>query len=395
LDFDPMIEPATIELREDMTITIRGRGRGRPQGPVVTGRWVQRYLPFDRRHPQSVDGAAEFTHPWRFHPQGVYDQLSAYSHFGVVDRVDSRTQYYEVDLLQSLVPPSELDGALVKDLQDQLYIRARKFRWGAFNDPQEVSDYLRGPLPQAIKSDREIDSVGQEMFFSWNKRVKTEDLEYRASRTSMFNPQAAFRLLNRGPNGWIAVWHDKRDDDLVPLSDLPAEVWLDLPGADLPSPGLVAAPSATTLRPPRIPRRVQLRLRRCHRVTRAPSVERIEFRLLDSGPGTGGFLTISMVMRQSWAQALKNLWRLRVCAWSDPKANPITLVDLSDLMTHMTVRESLGLDGLRCSTSGMLTLNAEHASLLRADRAHLAGTTAWFEDIVGHVSTADETIFAD
>ena len=43
----------------------------------------------------------------------------------------------------------------------------------------------------------------------------------KRSSISMYEPTARFRILERKPLGLIAVFYDKRDDELQPASNLP------------------------------------------------------------------------------------------------------------------------------------------------------------------------------
>jgi hypothetical protein len=71
-----------------------------------TGRWVQRYLPANCRHiPERYEltgakPAAGFTHAWDFVSDAAYDRADRFYQFGVYeDPMDSRGQYYEIELL--------------------------------------------------------------------------------------------------------------------------------------------------------------------------------------------------------------------------------------------------------------------------------------------------------
>lgn len=403
---DPRVQPQTIQLREDMTLSVAGRGQPAPSALPVAGRWVQRYLPCDRRMPEeqregSID-VARFEHPWRFLPQPVFDRMARFSHFGVYRTVDSRNQYYEVERIGDAEAPLLSgrwdDGALLKDDDKRLSIRARKFRWGEFQDEAKAADYLRDDLPAAIRADRELDSMGDRYFHSWQD-APDRRVEYRRSTTSMHHDMARFRLLDRGPCGWILVWDDKRDDDLVAICDLPRVASLADASEPTATPPAPALPVPAGLPVPAVGgldglRRVRLRLLANHRVTSLPCVVRLRFECLQQSPDSGGFVTLSFDTPLSLANAMRNLWKLCVWSWPDADADPIPLLEIVNLTEVFRLRRPYGGTGLTFTSDGTHNLSGDRLRLLKATQATTAGTSAWFEDITGHVSTPDAIDFA-
>jgi len=177
-DIAESVYPQTIRLREDMTIHLKGT-----HGAKV-GHWYQRYLPgFNQLVPfgdQLAPGRPRvgYTHAWKFLPDAVFQAADQFSHLGVYDTVDSRTQYYEVQGV-----PAE--GTWVDD-EYQLYVRALKFWWCA-------------PL-------RGIDTGS--LFVGMPQKRPP----------SLFNRDTRLRIVKRGSR-WIAMHWDKRDDDLMPFGD--------------------------------------------------------------------------------------------------------------------------------------------------------------------------------
>src|SRR5207237_9844699 len=113
---DNGVYPQTVRLREDMTIHLKG-WRWRADRTLELGRWYQRYLSaINMPVPpvgELVPGARPvrgYTHAWKFLPEAVFQTADTFSHFGVYDTVDSRTQYYTV------APASAIDAAALTNV---------------------------------------------------------------------------------------------------------------------------------------------------------------------------------------------------------------------------------------------------------------------------------------
>ena len=98
----------TIDLRDDTMLHVRGSLRSPVTQTLRAGRWVQRYLPADCRHvPERHEltgqkPAVGFNHKWDFVSEAAYQRADRFYQFGVYeDLLDSRAQYYEVELLPS------------------------------------------------------------------------------------------------------------------------------------------------------------------------------------------------------------------------------------------------------------------------------------------------------
>jgi hypothetical protein len=188
------VYPQTIRLREDMTVHIKGTHVG------VTGRWYQRYLPATNL---PIPLASEllpgrpgtgYAHAWKFLPELAFQRADRFSHFGVYDTVDSRTQYYLVE------PFSDVDAQNLAaggpgpwiDQGRQLHVNALKFWWAAPLRPPEivvnVENLYVGPPPKRPPS--------------------------------IFNLETRLRIVKRGSR-WLAMHWDKRDDDLMPFAGCP------------------------------------------------------------------------------------------------------------------------------------------------------------------------------
>ena len=184
-----VVYPQTVRLREDMTLVVRGSRKG------VPGRWFQRYLPADNRlipAPTALTGARPsvgFSHPWRFITEEAFTLADRFSHLGVYDEVDSRSQYYPLTVSETaaVVLSKSSSAAPWVDAAGQLFVRAVRFYWAA---PLRIPDF-------------DVDVL-------MTPPVRPK----KKAPPSIFNPVTQLRILKRGSR-WIATHWDKRDDDLM------------------------------------------------------------------------------------------------------------------------------------------------------------------------------------
>jgi hypothetical protein len=185
------VYPQTLRLRDDMTLHMKGNRH--VGGQWTVGHWYQRYLPADNN---SVPARNQLTagqmpsrgyeHKWKFLPEKTFRLADTFHTMGVYDTVDSRIQYYDV------TPATATDaqkleanaGPWIDDTR-QLYVSQWKFRW---HDPR---------LPGADPLDA----------------------------PSLFNPDTRFRIVRKGSR-WIAMFADKRDDDMTKFERLPRLITL-------------------------------------------------------------------------------------------------------------------------------------------------------------------------
>lgn len=195
-DFDRM------RMREDLTIMIPTLATS----TLPPGCWVQRYLPADRKFP--ADG--RFRHPWRFLPEAAAQRLDRYPYFGVLAEVDQRVQYYRIELIKidgqeipdAARPALEaaLEGVRLCDHQDQLYIRARKFKWGLLNDLPALEEWLvdDNQLPGKIASGTEIEAITEKLFASYKDPPNPSwNIASHAHRCSTITPGSDCTIAGR------------------------------------------------------------------------------------------------------------------------------------------------------------------------------------------------------
>ncbi|MFG1834051.1 hypothetical protein [Micromonospora chersina] len=380
----------TLDLRDDTTLHVRGTRRERAGAPLRAGRWVQRYLPADCRHvpaPHQLTGGKPkvgFGHGWDFVSETAYRRADQFYQFGVYEPdIDSRCQYYEVELL-----PGE-DGR-VPDVQDVV--------GGVWRNDQESSpvERLHHNTTNFVWKPTKNNSGMIEL---------SGDALLRDRRTlptmSMYEPTTRFRLLERKPHGVILVFYDKRDDELQPASDLPHETLLreDFEDAAIPTEwgnetgGQACGPTPF----PRPPRTIRLLVKRNKRLLHPPIVRKAQVIV------RGVNLSISFWTPQTEDEVNENIWKVNLAAIDDTGVVPIC-----SLTRHGTfIRRGRPDAPLPFNHAGDLGDEWRYDGLYKVDPKMIervnrfctpAGhvdyaTSLWFEDIVGHRGVAEETLF--
>ena len=336
------VYPQTVRLREDMTIHMKGRGPGASNTPVV-GRWYQRYLPASNALLPSANQLVANApppetppHAWKFLPEAVFQAADRFSHFGVYDTVDSRTQYYTV------TPATATDAAVLTsagpgpwiDVGCKLYVRAWKFWWAA-------------PL-------RPPDTCGPDLAGTADSLANYEGRPEKQP-PSIFNPDTRLRIEQRSGQ-WVALHWDKRDDDLMPFNGLPMSVVLQNGAAQ-----------------------VTVTLQANPRIEGPPVVPLVGF-VWNATPGAPVTLEL---------QSPSPIWRIRMAALDASRPGGVVSLLNLEVMGYTLTPTVAG----RTVYSWVPTA-AQAADLQRyyssAAAAEQYGTSIWFEDIVGHVSVPEE-----
>ena len=339
------VYPQTLRLRDDMTLHLKGTRRPPGADRAVRGRWYQRYLPASNalappaeELPANAMPGSGYKHPWRFMREALFEQADRFSHFGVYDQVDSRSQYYTV------APATAADERLLEQAAGQpwddpdytLYRWAPRFPWAA-------PFYL----------------------FMWRNLVPGV-LDRKPP--SFFSRVTRLRIVRRGDR-WIAMHWDKRDDDLLPFG-----------GA------LAANPfefKPVEFRAARGGARARIRLTSHARVESPPKVARVELRWSGARDSAA-----SLVLFPAAGAATDHLWRLRIAAL-DP-ARPGGVVRLLDADVAGRILPPGDTEGhtYRWSRIGDVAPLLDRYCTDRGAADH--GTSVWLEDIVGHVAVPDE-----
>jgi hypothetical protein len=389
----------TIDLRDDTMLTVRGSRR--IGGTLRTGRWVQRYLPADCQHvPErhALTGrkpAVGFSHPWDFLSDLAFKRADQFYQFGVYeDLIDSRAQYYEIDLLPGAngVTPQVADvvnhvwrndsGGL---RGDQLKHNTIQFNWAL---PKENGAIVR-------RMSEQDDPMSPELFVHQFRKRGT---------MSMYEPTTRFRIIERKPLGLIAVFYDKRDDELQPASDLPQPttfVQNDEVESQIPDTWKTADGEVTPLlpRPPAPSIRVMVRAN--HRVYQPPNVRKAWMQI-DKAPGLRR-LHVSFWTPQMEHDVNVNIWKVSLAA-IDENGHVVPMFSVLRFGTFVRravpqaplplgFRDPLG-DEWRYDWDWNFGMEIQdNVRRFCTPEGHLNfATSLWFEDIVGHRALAEELV---
>jgi hypothetical protein len=333
------VYPQTVRLREDTTLHVKGT-QLRADGTIQVGRWFQKYLPANCEMSPAASAlvaasppskpATGYMHPWEFLPEPTFARVDAFSHFGVYETVDSRGQYYLVDLDETMLPEGMSEDWRWDDLSGQLTIFADKFNW----------EFLaKGQSPIVAQRFQSIFTPGRIML----------------------------KLVKRAPLGWIAMHWDKRDDDLCAFDMLPQTVQLTHGDSSL-----------------EVKVKSQVQIWRWPEVQDAVVTIRRERKQIKAA-------TVSFRSNQPEPALGDNIWRVKIAAvpadggvvvlFDRERSGNFVRRDPSDFWydCEWTITDELerALIEQFCTEEGRLT----------------HGSSIWFEDAVGHVSTGERTRF--
>ena len=381
----------TIDLRDDTTLHVRGSLRSPVTQKLRSGRWFQRYLPADCRHvPERYEltgqkPARGFTHPWDFISEEAYQRADHFYQFGVYeDPVDSRAQYYQIELLPNangVTPTVEETVSRVwrNDVagagESRMKMNTTNFVWAL---PKQNGVIIKRTKPDPVTNDL----LSPELLF--------HDFRNKPS-ISMYEPTARFRILERKPLGLIAVFFDKRDDELQSASDLPHPTTF------------VEDTSVTPQLPRPIPPSIRVLVKSNHRVYQPPNVRKAQI-VIDPAPGLRR-LHVSFWTPQTEQQVCENIWKVSLAAIN---ASRVVFPIFSVLRFPNFVRRAVPDAPVPSSFTGDLgnewryDFDFDFAKEVETDvrrfcttEGHIEfGTSLWFEDIVGHRALAQELIFA-
>ena len=375
----------TLRLREDMTIHVKGTHRmSYARDQIRVGRWFQKYLPADgqpvpaaQQLSTATDGVTPnkpstgYSHPWQFLPEDTFQRADTFSHFGVYQQVNSRSQYYTVEVGDEQLTGTTPDSRWQDDSQ-QLGMTRAKFDWEILSGGggTAVLDQIATAFPAGP------DSLEALVWF-----LPTHTKQFQSS----YNPDRIFlRLANRGPLGWIATHWDKRDDDLDVFDNLPLQVSLMLGGAD----------TAISL---------QLTLQSQVRVISVPAINQVVVTVQwEKGRVVKAVVSFQSVVASQLLSAgpldangenkvWENVWRVMIGVI--PAGSPAIAIFDRIAPGNFTLRP--GSDGwFDADWAPQDSAEASNIAKYCSERGQAEdGASVWFEDVVGHVSRADLTSF--
>lgn len=416
-----------LGLREDMTLYLR---------QTVGDRrwyWFQHYLPADNTmHPDgenlklpawpwylfSGGGKTDangpmptkrYEHPWQFVRADVFEVMhSRFSHFGVYERnVDSRSQYYLVELeSESKLTTADIEAALWIDRGRRLFIDRLALDW------ERVNPFLRDVLDRGIAAldslpsdlPDDVQSALRALVRLANGRLSRTDVEQLVADWidgpltksrhdhGLFNPFFVFRLRYREPLGWILVHADKRDDDLLPFSNVPSATETPLAGLQLsaiPSFGAWDAPATGS---------IALRVVRQVAVKSPPMVKKVKIRVMPDAAGKPDSVRIQFERACAESELAANVWRIRIGVLPANAVNGFSQeLILFDRLREANFQPVAGADGwygYEWSLAAEPAATKANVGLYLNEPARIAnGTSIWFEDVVGHVAIPDHLVF--
>ncbi len=420
--------PADFGLREDMTLFVR---EPRKDADRV---WFQRYrsatlnpppagedlrLPVDadtnsppRRNLELPKPARPIEFEWQWLPSDVFEFCHRrLTHFGCYEpTVDGRSQYYRVSILEGeeYVRPLP-ESTRYEDVQARLSITQDFINWDYVNrvlkgeEPAAASDLLQkllvlaSSMPGAISGAfsaavhktffgaladlSDVEALQQVLCEIYNEIREDPDLVRQVQRRSLFYPKFQLALRFREPLGFLMTHWDKRDDDLLPF--------------DLPKDG---TPVDLTLRPHGLAGAVPsivVRIRGHKPVPDIPRVIAADVTVYRATAGAPSTLCVGLQPGPG-VDVDENIWRIKIgFVRRDASGAPAAFQTVFDRFRLSADDASSDSDGRHAYTWNLSSADAERlSSCCDAKQWRRHGTSVWFEDVVGHVGTADCVAFA-
>jgi hypothetical protein len=380
VDDECLVYPQTIKIRDDTTLVLKGTksyGSGVSKR-YYSGRYFQKYLPSDLKMPDPSPGEHRkpepFNHNWQFVPESIFKRMDSYSHFGVYEKVDSRSQYYCIELSESDAAKLEPD-AVWEDIHKVLHIRCPRINWA------DLSRLADGDLQALLPFQSSPSSP-----FMFVPRLPSVEEDVRP--LSMFNPGTFFRITRKkglgdkkqGIVSCIATFWDKRDDDLIQVSNpLPVTVKLQKRNSNVEIRAKFKKHRDVFVPP--LVKKATLTLRRQQRSGKILSAS-VKFELPRQIYRRGG----------SQPPDIKSMiWRVVVCALGEPDSQEIKTV--FDCERDGEFQATPDRNSYICDFNP----SAAEEDLLRRyflpENHWKSGASIWFEDVVGQKNIAEETVF--
>ncbi len=352
----------TIELREDMILSIKGTAI--VEGKVRVGRWYQRYLSASLQMVGKARGDKPregYQHDWQFIPEETWRRVENFRFFGCYEeRPDSRTQYYEISVLQNANSIVD-DSQIWTDVHNVLSITSIGLNWEIFSDSVAAALQPTAWLP----------------------------LRGGVSRPpSLYNENTRLLILNRGDR-FLAVHADKRDDDLDAFdgTNQPAGITLHLDDVNQQRILATLRPNTQILNPPTVHSvRVTMRRTSANEVVAA-----IRFVVPKRVFNRQGQHITDAPTRE--LNVTDNIWRVKIGLLDTNDAVRILLdIEREGNFTVQSTSDSQREEFLfEWRVSDSLAREVEQYCTPRGQL--LEGTSVWFINVIGQTSIADKTIF--
>ncbi|MBE7172642.1 MAG: hypothetical protein INR73_18830 [Williamsia sp.] len=403
---EELLDTNDIELREDAHIYAKGflyLSVGiHPRALKDNCVWYQKYLPADLRHPQerrysNSKPTVGYSHPWKYMSRTAFELANRFYYLGAyISSVSSRRQYYLIDLVGSGVDSLPMDA-----VKDKVWVVVKGKAYLSINTYN---------LDWNIDVDRGYIKVLE----SNHNSTRLNVVDKTPKQMSMYEPRhfnGCFKILSRPSVGLIAVYYDKRDDDLREASFLPKECDME-PSMDednLPLEFKSDFENALELRPyspsrilphgaDTLGKRITVKFREHFTVHHPPIVPKVVVKLF---PNTNN-VNIRFWSPNSRHQLKSNIWKMYMGALDQgivqqlleverfrnfepldprdpdrPLTDDYTAADLNDFYIYQY--------NFVASDPKILMFRKYCTNAARFSY----GTSVWFEDIVGHIATPD------
>ena len=232
------IYPQTIGLREDMTIYVKGTKL--INQILVKGRWVQKYLPSDN---QEIPAIAEvrkgekpingYDHPWQFYSEEAFNNMhQKFSHFGVYEEVNSRCQFYYVNITKSKeIEVGDIEKFTWIDAERQLRIDRNQINFKLLANlvnsilPALGIVVLSGLIIGFILS-AGAGLIAALMALGVALGIGIWLVLSRRTHPSLFENIMRYKITLRESLGYIMIFADKRDDKTIKFNRIPKSIIL-------------------------------------------------------------------------------------------------------------------------------------------------------------------------
>ncbi len=380
----------TLQMRGDTTLVFAGHRDRR--GKRTEGYWTQRVLPASGQERPSIAALGDeprfsrrqgrFEHPWRFVRGDVYQALhQRFSHYGVLEAVDSRIQCYLVDIPQRSPGTDDalVESAVWLDRERQFEIPHTFVSWKALGD--------------AIRGFTTLDASVLVQAF--------RDARQESNRASRYHRDAAFRLRNVPGLGWVAYFSDVQDDKTIAV-DWQADRQLTLSTSDDHT-RTVTLVKLRSLKGPRDPNDPATTNHEKLGIA-PPAVKRVEVSVRPGAAGRSKHIDVTFDMAigagaqvhasfgdfRQWVAA--NVWRVRIGALHPETNETVAVVDLVRELDFGSVDNVRWSGGADVKESHPLFRFLD--TLLSEEGAETWGTSVWFVGATGLAAPPDDTVWS-